>query len=142
MEKMSTDEEKACRAIRPVEHGKRNHTGGLTIMNEARYAQIDNYLDLYCYAGRLNDTAWQLHILKRLKQIQESSSAYRQKARDLQRKFFEINRQIKMLCRRIRIHAIEPTDAIAGRLLALKQRRTEIGRELEKLKQKQQSCKQ
>ncbi|WP_100487172.1 hypothetical protein [Sporolactobacillus pectinivorans] len=110
------------------------------MLNQAKYAQIDNYLDLYRFAGELNDTEWQNEILGLLAELhQDHSDSENQK--NLQQQFMEVNRQILTLYQRLRCHTLEATDKVTNRLYALKQRRLELGREIDALKSgHQQFC--
>ncbi|TGA95866.1 hypothetical protein E4665_17290 [Sporolactobacillus shoreae] len=112
------------------------------MLSQARYAQIDNYLDLYRFAGKLNDTEWQDEILGRLAELQQDHSDLEfQKERNLQQQFVEVNRQILTLYQRLRCHTLEATDEVTNKLFALKQRRLELGREIDELKHgHQQFC--
>jgi hypothetical protein len=107
--------------------------------NQARYAQIDNYLDLYRFAGSLNDAAWQSEILNRLKKLQRRDAEAKGNQEDqLQQQFIEVNRQILTLYQRLRCHTIQASVDVSNRLHALKERRLELGREIDALKQQNQ----
>jgi hypothetical protein len=109
------------------------------MVNQARYAQIDNYLDLYRFAGSLNDIAWQDEILAKLKGLQLNDAETEGRQEDnLQQQFIEVNRQILTLYQRLRCHTIKATVEAANRLHALKQRRLELGREIDALKHQNQ----
>ncbi|WP_010631882.1 hypothetical protein [Sporolactobacillus vineae] len=109
------------------------------MLNQARYAQIDNYLDLYRFAGSLNDAAWQGEILNRLKGLQLGDAETEGSQEDqLQQQFIEVNRQILTLYQRLRCHTIQASVDVSIRLHALKERRLELGREIDALKHKDQ----
>ncbi|WP_353947458.1 hypothetical protein ABNN70_07810 [Sporolactobacillus sp. Y61] len=102
------------------------------MIRDAEYAQIDNYLDLYLYAGELQDKEWQAQIRVKLTELLEAfrSSAERYE-HTLRRQYVEVSRALLTLCQKIRTHMIEPTDAIAAQLFALKQKRLELGKEID-----------
>lgn len=103
--------------------------------NQARYAQIDNYLDLYRFAGSIHDAEWQQEILDLLKHVQTQDTENESSREDqLQQQFIEVNRQILTLYQRLRCHTLQASVNVSIRLHALKERRLELGREIDALK--------
>lgn len=108
------------------------------MVNAEKYAQIDDYLDLFLYAGKLHDWQWQDEIKAKLIYLQQNKDDDQKRERDLQHQFIEVNRQILMLYRQVRCHATELSGPVKNRLIALKQRRLELGREIDALKNRRE----
>ncbi|WKB34785.1 hypothetical protein QS257_12815 [Terrilactibacillus sp. S3-3] len=108
------------------------------MMDSAKQAQIDNYLDLYLYAGKIQDKAWQEAIIAKLSSLQSGETDL-QKEKSLQQQFIEVNRQILAMYRHIRRHTLDDVPGeLTERLFSLKQKRLEISREIETLKNNNQ----
>ncbi|MCI1856696.1 MAG: hypothetical protein LKI94_09320 [Sporolactobacillus sp.] len=104
-------------------------------MNAVKYAQIDNYLDLYRYASELKDNEWQRDILRKLADLQNGTdSELSAKRQNLQQLFVAVNRTILRLYRRLNNKELKMTDRVSARLLALKRRRIELERAIDALR--------
>lgn len=102
--------------------------------DSAKQAQIDNYLDLYLYAGQIGDKEWQKTIKAKLSGIQSGETDV-QKEKGLHQRFIEVNRQILALYRHMRCHAVDDVPGeLTERLFTLKKKRLDISREIEMLK--------
>ncbi|MFX3617899.1 MAG: hypothetical protein ACE3JK_10250 [Sporolactobacillus sp.] len=94
---------------------------------------IDDYLDLLLLAKSYQDAEWQEEIKEKLTAIRAGKDLFADKKKDLQRQFVEINRQILVLYQKLHRES-SGNSTVAIKLLALKQRRLELGREIDRLK--------
>lgn len=105
------------------------------MLNHAECAWIDNYLDLYLYAGRLHDKEWQVEIKARLAELrQDETESDGQRGKSLKQQFIEVNRQILALYHLLGRNAVEETDEFTRTLFTLKKKRLDLGREIDALK--------
>jgi hypothetical protein len=108
----------------------------LHMMNHPKYAKIDDYLDLYLFAAKLNDHEWQKEIKNNLAAfLKESSERDRQRESDLRVQLTYVNRRILGLYQQLRQRNVQLTEGITNELYALKQRRMELEAEIEKLRE-------
>ncbi|MDF2909284.1 hypothetical protein [Sporolactobacillus laevolacticus] len=106
------------------------------MMNHPKYAKIDDYLDLYLFAAKLNDHEWQKEIKNNLAAfLKESSERDRQRESDLRVQLTYVNRRILGLYQQLRQRNVQLTEGITNELYALKQRRMELEAEIEKLRE-------
>jgi hypothetical protein len=105
--------------------------------------QIDDYLDLYLYAKQLHDVAWQAEIKKQLAECAQRSQLPKADGEtELQEQFRNVNRQILQLYRCLHTGQQHLTDDLTAELFALKHRRVELGKEIDRLRiQNQRICK-
>ncbi|MCQ2009651.1 MAG: hypothetical protein ABF629_07725 [Sporolactobacillus sp.] len=105
--------------------------------------QIDDYLDLYLYAKQIQDVEWQADIKAKLIEcVQPSDSSETLDEKELQDQFTFVNRQILHLYRRLHTGEQQLTDAVTAELFALKHRRIELGKEIDRQRiQNQRICK-
>lgn len=110
--------------------------------SHAKYAQVDNYLDLYLYAKQLHDHEWQEEIKRKLAELQNGRDDFEKlKEKDLQEQFTYVNRRILNLYQQLRSDAQFPADDLRAELFTLKQRRIELGKEIDRLRvQNQRIC--
>lgn len=94
---------------------------------------IDDYLDLFLLAKGDQDAEWQEEIKEKLAAIRAGKDLFADKKKDLQRQFIEINRQILVLYQKLHRES-SGSQTLAVKLLALKQRRLELSREIDQLK--------
>ncbi|MCL1632643.1 hypothetical protein M3N64_12010 [Sporolactobacillus sp. CPB3-1] len=97
--------------------------------------QIDDCLDLYLLAKRLRDSEWQEEIRLKLAGLTGGTDKHGQETeRALQEQFVSVNRRILYLYRQIRELNGRATDQMSAELFALKHRRIELGKEIDRLK--------
>ncbi|MCO7176441.1 hypothetical protein ACFP7A_11360 [Sporolactobacillus kofuensis] len=106
------------------------------MMNHPKEAKIDDYLDLYLFAEKLQDDEWQNEIKNNLAAfLKESAERDRQRESDLRIQMSYVNRRILDLYKQLRQRNVQLTESITNELYALKQRRLELEAELGKLRE-------
>ncbi|MCL1632645.1 hypothetical protein M3N64_12020 [Sporolactobacillus sp. CPB3-1] len=107
------------------------------MMNHLMNAKIDDYLDLYLFAAKMNDHAWQKEIKENLAAfIKENADLERRRLSDLRVQLGYVNRRILGLYQQLRQRNAALTESMKNELYALKQRRLELEAELGQIREK------
>ncbi|MFT8318811.1 MAG: hypothetical protein ABF651_11165 [Sporolactobacillus sp.] len=103
--------------------------------NQVKQALIDNYLDLLLYARSINDSEWQEEIKgKLLKCSTDCSENPGLSADDLEAQYFAVNRSILDIYQDLHGQNAISDGVTTEKLLSLKKRRIELGRQIDLLK--------
>ncbi|MDD9147864.1 MULTISPECIES: hypothetical protein [unclassified Sporolactobacillus] len=104
------------------------------MLNHADYACVDNYLDLFLYAGELHDKKWQDEIKAKLAELQRSRlGPAGQKEKNLKQQYRKVNRRILELYRLHGCDVRKVSDQFTKELFRLKQKRLDLGRKIDQL---------
>jgi hypothetical protein len=96
-------------------------------------AWINDYLDLYNFAGQLGDVEWQNEILSNLKiaKIEIQKETYAKKRDELWQKFDYINQELLSLYQKIRQSQLEnEVEKLKSQVWELKLQRILISKEI------------
>ncbi|KPV56451.1 hypothetical protein QJ48_27690 [Paenibacillus sp. A3] len=102
-------------------------------MKAAAALWVDDYLDLYNYAGRIGDTAWQQEITDILKQKDAyvSEAVRTRKLEELWMTFDSINRKMLELYRELReTNDAWVTERLREQVMELKTERITVSRKI------------
>ncbi|EFM09679.1 conserved hypothetical protein [Paenibacillus curdlanolyticus YK9] len=97
---------------------------------------LDDYLDLYNYAGQLQDTAWQEELLNTIRngppaELHADQELPKQRQKELWTEFQALNNKLIELFELIKMSkSQQELEGIRQVMWALKRRRLEIGRQL------------
>ena len=97
---------------------------------------LDDYLDLYNYAGQLHDTAWQEELLNTIRNgppanLNADQEKPQQRQKELWTEFQALNNKLMELFQLIKTSkSDQELEGIRQAMWALKRRRLEVGRQL------------
>lgn len=96
--------------------------------------EVNDYLDLYLYAGSIGDTSWQQEIMEKLQNFHNEVKKENQSFAldNLLEKYKHLNEEILTIYSQIRS---QPSNSyLHDKVLKLKQQRISLGREIRKVK--------
>lgn len=99
-------------------------------MSTVTHLDVNDYLDLYLYAGNMGDTLWQHEIIEKLQNFSHERSSKNQSLDidALYRKYKHINEAILTLYQQLRNDATN--DDLQKRIWNLKEQRLSLGHQL------------
>ncbi|MCO7124998.1 hypothetical protein NIE88_04310 [Sporolactobacillus shoreicorticis] len=110
------------------------------MMNHQNNAKVDDYLDLYLFATKIDDQEWQKEIKNNLAAfLKATADRDQQRASDLRVQLGYVNRRILGLYQQLRKRNVDLTEGITNELYALKQRRLELEAELSQIREQKRS---